>query len=91
MSTKKDLFSYRMKVFNLLDKRAKYVDARSYNFFKNKILSAQKAKLEDIYSTLKNVKKLPDTTITKKSFNDVLAKVKNLKQEVKVIVFGNFK
>ena len=91
MSTKKDLFSYRMKVFNLLDKRAKYVDARSYNFFKNKIFSAQKAKLEDIYSTLKNVKKLPDTTITKKSFNDVLAKVKNLKQEVKVIVFGNFK
>ena len=80
-----------MKVFNLLDKRAKYVDARSYNFFKNKIFSAQKAKLEDIYSTLKNVKKLPDTTITKKSFNDVLAKVKNLKQEVKVIVFGNFK
>ena len=39
MSTKKDLFSYRMKVFNLLDKRADYVDARSYNFFKKKIFS----------------------------------------------------
>ena len=55
---KKGLTEYRMKIFNLLQTRTKYVDARSYNFFVKKIFSAQTKKLDEIFLTLKNVKKI---------------------------------
>ena len=89
--SKKGLSEYRQKVYKLLEKRAKFVDARSYNFFVNKVFSAQKKKLDEIYTTLKAVKKFPDVVITKKSFNDILQQAEDLNKEYKVTVYANFK
>lgn len=89
--SKKGLSDYRMKVFNLLQKRSKFVDARSYNFYVNKIFSAQKKKLDDIYTALKAVKKIPDAIINKKSFDNILQQAQDMNKEYKVTVYAQVK
>lgn len=90
--TVKSLMQYRKKVLDLLEKRSKFVDARSYNSFKDSIFTFQKKKLDDLYLTLKKIKKIPDATLTKKNFKSMLAKAEAIQDQVyQVTIYGNYK
>ena len=83
----------REKVFNLLNKRSKYVDPRSFDSFKRSIWTAKTPKLNNLYAVLKNIKKIDgQPSISKKSFSSVLVQAEQVKkQEYKVTVYATFR
>jgi hypothetical protein len=103
MSTKKNgLKIFRHKLIKLLTKRSRFVDARSYKFFESQIEGkynpktgkmtngVNKKKLDEIYTTLKNVKYLENKVINKKTFPEIYEESKHIAKDYKVVFFGNF-
>ena len=66
------LKEFRDDLYKLLKKRSRFVDSRSYDFYKRTIYTAQKKRLDEIYTTLKNVKYLDNKEINKKTFFSIL-------------------
>ena len=65
MNDKNSLINFRMEVFNLLKRRSRFVDPRSYNGFERNVFKQQRKNLENLKLVLKGIKKL-DVVLTKK-------------------------
>jgi hypothetical protein len=87
---KNGLKTFRNELQQLLKKRSKYIDSRSYNFYENSIASAQKKKLDEYYTILKNVKYLENKVINKKTFSSILEETKQVTKEYKVTLYAVF-
>ena len=86
MNNKNSLTNFRMEVFDLLKRRSRYIDPRSYNGFERNVFKVQRKNLDNIKLVLKGIKKL-DVVLTKKNFNEILEK---LNQTYKVTIYGNY-
>ena len=74
MNNKNSLTNFRMEVFDLLKRRSRYIDPRSYNGFERNVFKVQRKNLDNIKLVLKGIKKL-DVVLTKKNFNEILEKL----------------
>ena len=79
----------RNEVFNLLQRRSRYIDPRSYNSIERDIFTVQQKKLADIKLVLKNIKKM-NVVLTKKNFKATLEKAQQVKQTYKITIYGNY-
>ena len=86
MNNKNSLKNFRMEVYELLKKRSRYIDSRSYNGFKRDIFKVQTKNLEKIKQVLKGIKKL-NVVLMKKNFNEILNK---LNESYKITIYGNY-
>ncbi len=48
MTSKNTLVNYRLDVFNLLKRRSRFIDPRSYNSFERDVFKVQRKNLENI-------------------------------------------
>ena len=90
MTSKNTLVNYRLDVFNLLKRRSRFIDPRSYNSFERDIFKVQKKNLENVRLVLKGLKKLNasnEVVLTKKNFKDIFEK---LNQTYKITIYGNY-
>ena len=86
MNNKNSLINYRKEVFDLLKRRSRFVDPRSYDGFERNVFKQQKKNLDNLKLVLKGIKKL-DVVLTKKNFDEILNK---LSQMFKVTIYGNY-
>ena len=90
MTSKNALVNYRLDVFNLLKRRSRFIDPRSYNSFERDVFKVQRKNLENIRLVLKGLKKLNasnEVVLTKKNFKDIFEK---LNQTYKITIYGNY-
>ena len=90
MTSKNTLVNYRLDVFNLLKRRSRFIDPRSYNSFERDVFKVQRKNLENIRLVLKGLKKLNasnEVVLTKKNFKDIFEK---LNQTYKITIYGNY-
>ena len=90
MTSKNTLVNYRLDVFNLLKRRSRFIDPRSYNAFERDVFKVQRKNLENIRLVLKGLKKLNvsnEVVLTKKNFKDIFEK---LNQTYKITIYGNY-
>ena len=86
MTSKNSLVNYRFEIYDLLKRRSRFVDARSYNSFERNVFKAQRKNLENIQLVLKGIKKM-DVVLTNKNFKEILNK---LNQSYKITIYGNY-
>ena len=55
MTNKNSLVNYRFEIHNLLKRRSRFIDARSYNSFERNVFKAQRQNLENIQLVLKGI------------------------------------
>lgn len=90
MTSKNTLVNYRLDVFNLLKRRSRFIDPRSYNAFERDVFKVQRKNLENVRLVLKGLKKLNasnEVVLTKKNFKDIFEK---LNQTYKITIYGNY-
>jgi len=90
MTSKKTLVNDRFEVFNLLKRRSRYIDARSYDPFIRDVFKVQRKNLDNIRLVLKALKKMnasKEVILTKKNFKEILAE---LNKTYKITIYGNY-
>jgi len=86
MNNKNSLANFRNEVNDLLKRRSRFVDPRSYNGFERNVFKQQRKNLENLKLVLKGIKKL-NAVLTKKNFNEILEK---LNEAFKITLYGNY-
>ena len=73
----------KLEVVKLLNRRKEYINPRSYEALKNRILKAKPATLESIQTALKYIKQMENKKLTNSNFKTILNDAIKLKDEKK--------